>query len=51
MTGTALNVVKKILGGETFPQCESASLRLQKFVCIGDDKDDKAKKKTIEDVI
>ena len=54
MTGTALNVVKKILGGETFPQCESASLRLQKFVCFNEDeanKDDNAKKRTIEDVI
>ncbi len=33
---TALNDVKKLLGGEGFPLCQSPSLRLNKFVRLGD---------------
>lgn len=35
MTATVLSEVLKFLGGETFPACESPSLRLEKFVRIG----------------
>ena len=37
MNVCALNKVKELLGGDTFPKCESASLRLEKFVRIGGD--------------
>jgi len=43
----ALGRVKELLGGETFPKCESASLRLEKFVRIGGD----AKKEEIDAVV
>lgn len=36
MTATALSEVRDLLGGEKFPGCESPSLRLEKFVRIGD---------------
>lgn len=36
MTATALSEVLDLLGGEKFPKCESPSLRLEKFVHIGD---------------
>ena len=36
MTATALSEVRDLLGGEKFPECESPSLRLEKFVRIGD---------------
>ena len=36
MNVTALTNVKGLLGGEKFPQCDSMSLRLEKFVRIGD---------------
>ena len=35
MNVTALRSVSSLLGGDTFPKCESASLRLEKFVRIG----------------
>ena len=37
MNTTALHKVRELLGGDTFPKCESASLRLEKFVRIGGD--------------
>lgn len=36
MNNTALKKVRELLGGDTFPNCQSASLRLEKFVRIGD---------------
>lgn len=36
MNSTALQNVRELLGGETFPDCQSASLRLEKFVRLGD---------------
>ena len=35
MNTTALHKVCELLGGDTFPKCESASLRLEKLVRIG----------------
>ncbi len=35
MAITALTEVRDLLGGEKFPQCESPSLRLEKFVRLG----------------
>ena len=37
MNVTTLTSVSSLLGGDTFPKCESASLRLEKFVRIGGD--------------
>lgn len=36
MAATVLSEVQFLLGGEAFPKCESPSLRLEKFVRIGD---------------
>lgn len=36
MNSTALKMVRELLGGDTFPRCDSASLRLEKFVRLGD---------------
>ncbi len=47
MNSTALNRVKELLGGDAFPKCESASLRLEKFVRLGDN----IKKAEIEAVV
>lgn len=47
MNATALQTVRELLGGETFPRCESASLRLEKFVRLGD----KTKKGEIDAVV
>jgi CRISPR type III-B/RAMP module RAMP protein Cmr6 len=43
---TALKSVVSLLGGEEFPKCDSMSLRLEKFVRLGDNK----KKEEIGDV-
>lgn len=37
MNVCALKKVRELLGGDTFPLCDSASLRLEKFVRIGGD--------------
>lgn len=47
MNSTALQSVSVLLGGDKFPQCESASLRLEKFVRIGDN----TKKEEIAEVV
>ena len=47
MNVCALNKVKDLLGGDTFPKCESASLRLEKFVRIGNS----LKKEEIDEVV
>lgn len=47
MTATALSEVRDLLGGEKFPECESPSLRLEKFVRIGDN----AKREEIDAVV
>lgn len=47
MTATALSEVRDLLGGEEFQQCESPSLRLEKFVRIGDN----AKREEIDAVV
>lgn len=47
MTATALSEVRNLLGGEAFPKCESPSLRLEKFVRIGDN----SKREEIESVV
>lgn len=36
MNTTTLSTVRELLGGDTYPKCDSASLRLEKFVRIGD---------------
>ena len=47
MMTTALSEALDLLGGEKFPKCESPSLRLGKFVRIGD----KSKREEIETVV
>ena len=47
MNITALKSVVSILGGEKFPKCDSMSLRLDKFVRIGDN----TKKEEINEVV
>lgn len=47
MMTTALSEVLDLLGGEKFPKCESPSLRLGKFVRIGDN----SKREEIEAVV
>lgn len=47
MNTTALKTVRELLGGDTFPKCDSASLRLEKFVRLGD----KTKKAEIDAVV
>ena len=47
MTATAIREVREILGGDKFPHCESPSLRLEKFVRIGDN----AKREEIDAVV
>ena len=49
---TALEKVREVLGGEGFPRCESASLRLEKFVRLGkDDSGKETKRQEIEAVV
>lgn len=49
---TALEKVCEVLGGERFRLCESASLRLEKFVRLGkDDSGKETKRQEIEDVV
>ncbi|MBO4286591.1 MAG: type III-B CRISPR module RAMP protein Cmr6 [Kiritimatiellae bacterium] len=47
MQVTALREVQTLLGGEKFPNCESPSLRLEKFVRLGDN----TKREEIEAVV
>ena len=47
MTATVLSEVLGLLGGEKFPKCESPSLRLEKFVRIGDN----SKREEIDTVV
>ena len=49
---TALEKVREVLGGEGFPRCESASLRLEKFVRLGkDDSGKETQRQEIEAVV
>ena len=47
MNCTALRKTRDLLGGDTFPRCESRSLRLEKFVRLGDN----TKKEEIDSVV
>lgn len=47
MNATSLQRTCELLGGVTFPRCESASLRLEKFVRLGD----KTKKDEVDAVV
>jgi CRISPR type III-B/RAMP module RAMP protein Cmr6 len=47
MNVCALQKVRDLLGGDAFPKCESASLRLEKYVRVGDN----TKKEEIEVVV
>jgi CRISPR type III-B/RAMP module RAMP protein Cmr6 len=47
MNVCALQKVRDLLGGDAFPKCESASLRLEKYVRVGDN----TKKEEINDVV
>lgn len=56
MVATALIEVQNLLGGKTFPKCDSASLRLEKFVRIGDDphansRDPKVKQQEVSAIV